>query len=49
MKTEAISATEYAEREGLSRQHVTWLCRRGRIPGAERVGRAWIIRVQVKP
>ena len=40
---EYISATQAAEKWGLSPRRVQKLCAQGRIHGAGRVGRAWLI------
>ncbi len=38
-----ISATEVAERWGLSKRRVITLCNDGRIEGAQKAGSTWII------
>lgn len=38
-----IGTKEYAERHGLSQVRVRKLCELGRIPGAQKVGKTWII------
>ena len=38
-----LTATEAAEIMGLTRQHVGGLCRNGALPGAQKLGRYWVI------
>lgn len=40
-----ISITEASEKWGITRRRVQVLCNEGRIPGLERLGRAWAIPV----
>lgn len=41
--TSDLSVTQFAQREGVSRVRVLQLLAEGRIPGARKVGRQWII------
>lgn len=38
-----ISAVEAAERLGISKKWILALCAQGRIPGARKIGRQWVI------
>lgn len=43
-----ITTTEAAERAGLTRQHVSKLCRDGAIKGAKQYGPTWMIPASFK-
>lgn len=43
MKKTFMTSKEYAERCQLSQSHVKELCRQGKIPGAQKIGRDWLI------
>ena len=46
---EYLTTTEYAAKLGVHRSRVQALVRQGRIPGAKKVGRDWIIPAGVWP
>jgi excisionase family DNA binding protein len=43
---ELLTVAEAAARAGVTAQRVRLLCKQGRIPGARRFGRDWLIPVQ---
>ena len=42
-QTNLVSARDYGKRNGKSREQINQYCQKGRIPGAFRIGRDWVI------
>src|SRR4030042_48171 len=49
MSEELITSKELSKRMGLSHSYIKQLLREGKIPGALKVGRRWLISTGVKP
>jgi len=48
MASKLVTTTEAAGRVGISRRYLQRLCLDGRVPGAERIGRDWLVPASFK-